>query len=141
MQSELQSVVVHMGAVDASGTPLAFWRAPIKCVINSIHLVTSSAVAAHATDIHTSTVTNLGSAGSGSTTVATQTTDSDVSGSAAITAKVPWPLTLSETAAALEVAEGDVLQIAPTEGGTATSGDLADAAYTISYYPGAGIGA
>ena len=139
-QTAVQQATIYMGTVDASATPLAFWRAPCQCLIESIHLLTSSAIAADAANIHTSTVTNRGVAAAGSDVVATQTTDSDVAGSAAIVAKTPWALVMSSTLANREVAAGEVLEIAPTEGGTATSGDLANASYVINYRVGTGVG-
>jgi len=136
----IRTATIAAGAVDASATPVFYWRAPCQCVIDGIYLINSAAVAAHATDIATIAVTNLGTAGAGSDVVATRTTDSDVSGSAAIAANIAWEITKSTTAANLEVAAGEVLKIAPTEGGTATSGDLADATFQIDYLVGTGIG-
>jgi len=136
----VQTATIAAGAVDASATPVFYWRAPCQCVVESIYLVNTSAVAAHATDIATVTVTNIGTDGTGTTSVASQTTDSDVSGSAAIAAGIPWQITNSSTVADLEVAGGEVLKIAPTEGGTAGSGDLADATFQINYLVGTGVG-
>jgi len=118
-----------------------YWRAPERCVLSSITVTTSTGIAADKTNIATVTATNLGSAGAGTTVVATRTTDSDVTGSGAIVAKVPWTLINSATAANLEIEAGDVLEIAFTEGGTAASGDMTNVTLNINTIPGAGIGA
>ena len=131
----IRTATLAAGAVDASASPLLYWRAPCQCVIAGIHLITSSSVAKHASNKHTTTVTNLGDSASGSTGVATAAT-SDT----AIEAGVPWAVGLSGTAQHLEIAAGDVLRIAPTEAGTAGSGDLANVTYQIDYYVGAGVG-
>lgn len=132
---------MHLGTVDASGSPIFYiFKAPCACVIKKISIVNSTAHAAHASDICTAAVTNLGTAGAGTTAVASQTTDSDVTGYAAITAHTPWNLILSTTAANLEMKTGEVLKLAVTEGGTATSGDLAAASVHIDYVTGSGIG-
>lgn len=129
-----------VGDVDASAAPLYYWTAPQRGVIRGLSLVNTDAVAAHATDIMTVIVINRGQAGAGTTEVGRQTVDSDVTGFAAVVAKTKWPLILSTTAANLEVEEGDVLEFAITEGGTATSGDMSAVSLAVEFQPGAGVG-
>lgn len=138
----MRDAKLDFGAVDASAAPVKTWRAPCRCVIQDISMITPTAVAAHATDIMTVVVLNLGVAGAGSDEVGRQTVDTDVAGSAATAANIPWPLILTTTLADLEVLEGEVIQVTITEGGTATSGDMsADTQVSINYLPGAGLGA
>ena len=132
--------VCNVGAVDASATPVInVFKAPNACkvTVHKIYLVNGSAIAAHATNIHTSTIKRLRAAAA--TTIATQTTDSDVSGSAAIAADTPWEIPLSSDALG-ELNADDVLQWFPTEGGTATSGDLTEAAIFVEWSAGTGAG-
>lgn len=131
---------VHIGTVDASATPIYnVFKAPAGCKVrlHAIYLTNGSAIAAHASDIHTSTINRVRAGAA--TAIASRTTDSDVSGSAAIAADVPWAITLT-SAALSELNAGDVLQWAPTEGGTAASGDLTEAAITVEYSLGYGGG-
>lgn len=139
-QTVVREATLAVGAADASAAPLYFWQAPTRCVIKEINLICSDTIAAHATDIMTVIALNLLKAGAGTAEVGRQTVDSDVTGYVAVAAKIPWNLILSTTLANLEVAEGDVLQLALTEGGTATTGDLTNASFQIKYQPGAGLG-
>jgi hypothetical protein len=134
-----RAIETYIGTVDASGTPLYFLRVPEDCVLIDCGWITSNAIAAHAANIHTTTVTNRGQAAAGTTVVATKTTDSGVTGYEAITAKQAWVMTPASAAVA-ELSGDDVLEIAPTEGGAATSGDLADATFFLVYRPGHGVG-
>lgn len=138
-RTAIQSVVITAGAVDASGTPEFYFRAPADITLDSIYQISGDDIAADASDIATTTVTNIGDDGTGTAEVGEQTTDSDVSGYAAIEDGVPWEIPIASDAVA-EVSEGEVLKIAPTEGGTATSGDLTDACWVINYRVGHGVG-
>ena len=90
---------------------MGYFVAPQDLVIRSIQLVNTVAIAAHSTTIVTVTATNREDDAAGTTEIAEQTTDSDVTGYAAISAKVPWAVTLSTTTSALEVSEGEVVEI------------------------------
>ena len=126
--------VTFIGAVDASGTPVHnVFYAPVRCTVRALYMVNGSAVAAHATDIATQPVNRLRAAAG--TAIATQTTATGTTGYAAIAADVPYAINLISDALAI-LAAGDVLQWAPTEGGTATSGDLTEAAFITVWTPG-----
>ena len=132
--------IANIGAVDASAAPVInVFKAPAGCyvTIHKIYLVNGTAVAAHATDILTASIKRLRAAAA--TEIASQTVDSDVTGYAAIAADVPWEITLLSAALA-ELNPGDVLQYFPTEGGTATSGDLTEAAIITEWSQGTGPG-
>jgi len=128
--------VTHIGAVDVSAAVHRnIFVAPCACVLKRVAIINGTAKAKHADNNLTATVKNLGSAGTGTTTVATQT-----SGSVAISADIPWELTLSTTLANLELADGDVLQLQCAEG-AAGQGDLdAEAAVIVEWVPGNGPG-
>lgn len=128
---------MRVGDIDASGAPIFHWIAPMRCALRGISLVNTDAVAAHATDIMTAIVLNRTQS---DVEVARQTVDSDVTGYAAVVAKTEWPLILTTTVARLELEKGDVLELAVTEGGTATSGDMSDVSWNVRYQPGSGIG-
>lgn len=131
---------VPVASVDASGTPTIYvFKAPAdnKIRIHKIYLTSKTAIAAAAANIHTSLIKRY-RAGS-ATSIATQTTDSDVAASAAIVANVPWNIPLL-SAALSELNAGDVLEWCPTEGGEATSGDLTACMMTIEYSTGYGGG-
>ena len=137
---DVRTQSIQVAAVDASATPTIFvFKAPAdnKCRIHKIYLTSKTAIAAHASNIHTSTI-NRYRAGS-ATAIASRTTDSDVAGSGAIVANVPWEIPLTSAALA-ELNAGDFIEWAPTEGGTATSGDLTFCLLTIEYSVGYGGG-
>jgi hypothetical protein len=87
------------------------------------HLIAEDALATHADNHLTFTVTNELGSGSGtaemlSTTTGANTTDSDLASAVAITAKTGRAFTISGTAASLRVAAGDHILITATVGGT-----------------------
>lgn len=133
--------VTHIGTVDVSAAVHRnIFIAPCACVLKRVAIINGTAKAKDKDNNLTATVKNLGSAGTGTTTVATQSTDSDVTGSVAISADIPWELKLSTTLANLELADGDVLQLQFTEG-AAGAGDLdAEAAVIVEWVPGNGPG-
>jgi hypothetical protein len=137
---EPRTQTTFIGTVDASTTPTyTVFKAPAACkvVTHKIYVTATGAVVAHATNVHTSTFNRVRAASA--TAIATQTTDSDIAGSAAIAANVPWNVPLTSDALA-QLNAGDIIQWAPTEGGAAASGDLAGAAVTVEYSLGTGAG-
>jgi hypothetical protein len=87
------------------------------------HLIAEDALATHADNHLTFTVTNELASGSGtaemlSTTTGANTTDSDLASAVAITAKTGRAFTVSGTAASLRVAAGDHILVTATVGGT-----------------------
>lgn len=129
--------VVHIGAFTGSAsTEEAVWIAPAKCVILGVSLVDKTGVTGHTQNYGTATITNKGTAGSGTTSVAARSTN--VATTANITAWKAWPVTLSTTAADLQLAAGDVLTFAWTEAGSGQ--DLGGAALQIKYALGSGAG-
>ena len=137
-RSPIENVTLCFNDVDASDARMLFWRAPANVTISSMYLVTSTAIAAASANIMTVAVTNRDTDATGTNVVGTQTTDSDVSGYSAVTAKVAWAITNSSTASYLEVTSGQVLEAAITEGGAAGSGDMSDVSIVINYYVGEG---
>ena len=126
----------NIGAVDASGAPEHFlFVAPCQCVIKSIRLVCGDAIAAAETDSCNITVTNL-TASEAVASLSTKTGEADLN---AIATNTVEELTLSSTAAYLELDEDDVLQVAFTET-TPTTGDLTEAAMFVEWIPGTGAG-
>jgi len=126
---------IHVGTVDATGSPVFYWIAPEQCVIEAIYMVNTTGHVAHASNNNVFTVTNLGQAGAGTAVVAAQTNDSDVTGYAAITALVPYSITVA--AAYAEMVANDVIKIVVTEGAAAQ--DLAAASFQIRYRRGCGV--
>lgn len=129
-----------IGTVDASAAPVYnVFAAPAneKVRVHAISMVNGTAHAAHASDIAKSSIKRIRAAAA--TEIASQTNDTDVSGYAAIAADTPWNIPLLSEALA-ELNGGDILQWFPTEGGTATSGDLTEAAIIVEYSIGYGGG-
>jgi len=131
----------YIGTVDASGPAYAtVFIAPCRCVIVGADIVCSATKAIGSANYGDYNIQNKGTTGSGTTEVAslsTKTGEADVNALAADKAEA---MTLSTTVASLEVDEGESLQFAATEAGTATSGDLAEAYVAIHYVPGTGVG-
>lgn len=82
-------------------------QAPFACTVTAVEYVPEAAITGAATNHRTFSVVNKGQAGSGSTTVATLAFDS---GSVTASANNERAITLSGTAANLELAAGDTLQ-------------------------------
>ncbi|MER7517783.1 hypothetical protein [Streptomyces sp. NPDC126499] len=81
-------------------------QAPFDCTVTSVQYVPEAAITGAATNHRTVTVVNKGQAGSGSTTVATLSFDSGVNAAA----NDERAITLSGTAANLDLTAGDTLQ-------------------------------
>lgn len=79
-----------------------------------------SGLAAHDTNYLTFAITNLGAAGSGTTALlaATDANTTKATGGSAMTANTLRSLTLTSTAADLQVTEGDVLRLRATSAAT-----------------------
>lgn len=88
--------------------------------VTSIGITSLSGLAAHDTNYLTFSVTNLGAAGSGTTALlaATDANTTKVTGGSAMTASVTRSLTLTSTAADLNVTEGDLLRLRATSAAT-----------------------
>lgn len=88
--------------------------------VTSIGITSLSGLAAHDTNYLTFAVTNLGAAGSGTTALlaATDANTTKVTGGSAMTASVTRSLTLTSTAADLNVTEGDLLRLRATSAAT-----------------------
>ncbi|TXH18665.1 MAG: hypothetical protein E6R03_01775 [Hyphomicrobiaceae bacterium] len=100
-------------------------RMRVAGTVTAAGLIPTGAVAADGTDYRVWTIYNRGTSGSGTTVVATLSTLSSAEG--ALTDNDEKAFTLSGTAANLVVAEGDVLEVAETVGGsgkTHTGGKL-----------------
>jgi hypothetical protein len=81
-------------------------QAPFDCTVTSVEYVPEAAITGAATNHRAFSLVNKGQAGSGSTTVATLAFDSGVNA----TANNERAITLSGTAANLDLSAGDTLQ-------------------------------
>lgn len=81
-------------------------QAPFDCTVTAVEYVAEAAITGAATNHRTVSLVNKGQAGSGTTTVATLTFDTGVNAAA----NNERALTLSATAANLDLEEGDTLQ-------------------------------
>lgn len=89
-------------------------QAPFDCTVTAVEYIPEAAVTGATTNNRTFSLVNKGQAGSGSTTVATLTMDSGTNA----TAYNERALTLSGTAANLDLAAGDTLQWRSVPNGT-----------------------
>lgn len=89
-------------------------RAPFRCTVTGAYFIPTAAATGHTTNYATLTVTNKGAAGSGTTEVAVLALTSGVD----LAAFDEKALTLSTTAASLNLAEGDIVSVAVTKAGT-----------------------
>jgi hypothetical protein len=81
-------------------------QAPFNCTVTAVEYVPETAITGAATNHRTVSLVNKGQAGTGTTTVATLAFDSGVNA----TANNERAITLSGTAANLDLAAGDTLQ-------------------------------
>lgn len=97
-------------------------RAPFAGVLSQAELLPATALTGDPTNNRVFTVFNRGQAGAGTTSMAALTTTANQSDN------VAFNLTLSGTPANLVVAQGDILELVETHGGTgvAHGGYLAD---------------
>jgi len=131
------SSCTYLGAMTGSAsTELPVFVAETACRIVAVDLVDITGVTAHTANYGTATLTNKGTAASGTDVVATRATN--VATTSTITANKPWALTLSSTQANLEVGAGECLCFSWTEAGTGQ--DLGGALLVIHYAVGTGIG-
>ena len=101
-------------AATAASDDSVIAQAPFDGTVTAVQYVPEAAITGAATNNRTVTLVNKGQAGSGSTTVATLTFDSGVNG----TANDEKTITLSGTAANLNVVAGDTLQWRSIANGT-----------------------
>lgn len=119
--------------VTNGGVSRAYIRAPHGGVITAVTFYAEDGFTQSGTDYLTFTGLNLLAAGTGSaavldTTAHVNTLDSNaaaINGGTNLTAKVPYALTLSGTAANLAVASGDLLEFTATGTGTPAGMDAA----------------
>ena len=131
------SSCTYLGAMTGSNsTKLPVFVAETACRIVAVDLVDIAGVTAHTENYGTATLTNKGTAASGTDVVATRATN--VATTSTITANKPWALTLSSTQANLEVGAGECLTFSWTEAGTGQ--DLGGALLVIHYAVGTGLG-
>ncbi len=122
-----------VGLGTTSAVCRAYWRAPRSGVLTDIAFVGEDGITQNGSNYQTFTGLNVGTLGTGTisflvTTSHHNTTDSNASalnGGTALTAKLPYSLELSATAANLVVAEGEILEVTATATG---SGAIVDAA-------------
>jgi len=132
-----QTAVAYLGPFTGStGTELPCFAAEVACRIVAIDAVDITGITAHASNNGILTVTNKGTTGSGTTSVAARTTDTVSTDD--IDAFAAWAITLSTTQANLEVAAGESLAFKLTEAGTGQ--DLGGVAIAVHYAIGSGAG-
>lgn len=128
---------VYLGAFTGSDeTELPVFSPDQPIVVTGVKITDITGVTANASNYGTATLYNRGTAGAGTTSVAARATDTVTTDD--ITAKVPWALVLSTTAADLEVAEDEALAFKWTEAGTGQ--DLGGALVEIEFEWGTGKG-
>jgi hypothetical protein len=131
------SSCTYLGAMTGSNsTELPVFVAETACRIVAVDLVDITGVTGHTANYGTATLTNKGTAATGTDVVATRSTN--VATTNDITADKPWALTLSSTQANLEVGAGECLTFSWTEAGTGQ--DLGGALLVIHYAVGTGLG-
>ncbi|MFW5868370.1 MAG: hypothetical protein ACOCX2_11170 [Armatimonadota bacterium] len=136
---EPRTTITHVGSVDASDSPVHnIFVAPCKCVLVGVGLVCGDTIAADGSDYLNIDVDNVTpTTPEEVASLSTKTAEADLNEIAPDTYE---PMTLSSTKSRLELDAGDVLQATVTEAGTATSGDLTEAAFVVRYVPGTGVG-
>jgi len=119
-------------AVATAGTELeeVCFLAPFNIKIDAVYIVPTTAIADDATDYVGVAVKNKGTAGTGTTVVASRDFDA-ADGSDDVAACTDAALTLSSTAANLLVDAGETLTAAVTKGG---SGESLDGILVIEYH-------
>lgn len=95
----------------ASTGSLPGWRAPYDCTVTAVSITPTAAVTADATNFATMTLTRH-RAGASATTVATRVWNVPTTGDSA--AHTPEAMTLSATAANLDLVAGDTLTLIKT---------------------------
>lgn len=116
----IDAVNEQMATIATTGASTTYIFAPHAGSLSSVDFTCVEALAAHADNYVTFTITNKGQAGSGSTAMlaATDANTTKTSTGTAITAKAKRALTLHGTASNLVVVKGDVLEITVTATGT-----------------------
>lgn len=107
-------------SIATTSTTDEYMIAPKTGKVTSIKINSLSGLAAHDTNYLTFAVVNLGQAGSGSTALlaSSDANTTKATGGSAMTANTPRSLTLTSTAADLNVTEGDVLRLRATSAAT-----------------------
>jgi len=128
--------IINVGVMTGStGTEIALMEAPVRMRVAKIAVLDTTAIAANDTNYGTGTAYNKGTTGSGTTSVAAQTTKA--TGGAAVAAHCAWELTLSTTLANLIIEAGEALSFKWTEAGSGQ--DLVAAQVQVEWIPHAGM--
>ena len=127
---ELSGTQVHYCTVPQQGTAAtddnwSVWRPPFNCTVTAVSFIPNAAITADGTNYSTYTLTNKGS-GSGSTSIATRAWSATNS-----VASTPDAMTLSGTAANLDLTADDNIEIVKTHAGTGLV--IADGSIRITY--------
>jgi hypothetical protein len=96
---------------------------PFTGTVTGVRCYPTTSEAGHGSNHHTFTLTNHAT-GSGTTVIATQTSDTDATGDAALVADTQYDVTLSAVANATVVTAGDVLEFKDVVGGTITANNI-----------------
>lgn len=130
LATELRGTLRHQHYLPSQGTAgtddnWPVWVAPANATVTAVQFVPSAAITADGTNFSTYTLTNK-TTGAGSTTVATRAWSATNSVASTIES-----FTLSATAANLDVASGDSLEVVKTHGGSGLT--IPDGTIVISY--------
>lgn len=110
-----------------------YWVAPWAGTLSALKVVDSADVTPSDTNYMTVAAVNVGSAGTGNTSMASATTKT--TGGLAFSAHVATSITLSTTAANLKFSAGDVIKVTAT---AAASGTFTGASIQLDAIPGQG---
>jgi len=128
------TVAIPLAAYTGTSQELPLISFPVKTRICAVRLIASTNMTGHTTNNATLTVKRKGTAGTGTTTVASLAFASGTNA----TAFVPLAITLTTTKANLELAAGEALSWSWVEGGTGI--DLVASTLEIDYATGYGGG-
>jgi len=127
----------HAAATGSNTSECVIFAAADACVITGIDMMVTTTVTVQETNYGTATVYAKGLTGSGTTSVATRVTNA--AGGGALTAYNANAMTLSTTAASLELAATETLTASWVE--AAASLDIVGAVFAVHYAQGTGAGA
>jgi len=118
-----RQIISNLGTIATTSTTDDFVICPQTGTLSEAIFSGSDALAAHATNYITFSITNLGQAGAGSTALlaATDANTTKTSTGSAIAANTARTLTLSTTPANLNVVKGDRLRVRSTANGTSAN--------------------
>jgi hypothetical protein len=111
---------IAIGTFPTSSSISAYWFVTKTGIVKAVYFGSTTALARHASNYWTFSITNLGQAGAGSTAIlgAVDGNTTKTTTGQAVVANGKFTAVLHTTAANLEVTEGDTLQVTCTATGT-----------------------